>query len=311
MNIITKKLLEAEHYNGEDIVGTCLLRDVNKSLTKNGKFYYTGGICSGKEVTYRIWDNSTAFGVVDTQDLSGCIVNISGTWNEYQGQFSVVITSISKYEGDMGVDQFLPSPYNIKAYWEGLQKKAGSVLSDKAMTIANKVLFDNEEVSSLFKIEFAGKSHHDNVKGGLLAHTYKVFTIGCSVINMYGGIEDKDLILLGCLLHDIGKIKELNIGVYTNMAKVTHNFLGVEMLDKDLIVSLYGEDWYYELVSILLQHHGEFGMPCKTVSSRIVHIIDKFESELTYMKQLRDNSDNSGVIKTDAGYLHYMIGGTE
>lgn len=90
------------------------------------------------------------------------------------------------------------------------------------------------------------------------------------------------------MFHDLGKIREMNLGVYQNCSKVTHRFLGIEYLAqlKEMIVTSYSEEWYYDLVSILLQHHGEWGDPCKTLVSYIVSKVDLFESQMTLIPQL-------------------------
>ena len=308
MNTITKELLTGNHATGDTISGLVLLREVKRQVTKNGKPYFSGIICSGVDMPIKAWDNSSAFKFLEKEDLSGKVVYISGNWNEYQGRFSIVLDSVMANAETVAMDamQFIPTKYNIDAYWNGLKQIMQSNLTENGMKLANKFLFDNEEVAEAFKVEFAAKSHHDNCKGGLLAHTYKICYIMQVVFSLYKDIADKDICMLGALLHDIGKVKEMHMGVYQPCSKVTHRFLGIEMLDKDLIVSLYSEEWYYELVSILLQHHGECGDPCKTVSARIVNLVDEFEASAMLLKQAIELSDNSGTVNVNGQYLSYM-----
>lgn len=309
MNTITKELLTGNHATGDTISGLVLLREVKRQVTKNGKPYFSGTICSGVDIPIKAWDNSSAFKFLEKEDLSGKVVYISGNWNEYQGMFSIVLDSVMANAETVAMDamQFIPTKYNIDAYWNGLKQIMQSNLTENGMKLANKFLFDNEEVAEAFKVEYAAKSHHDNCKGGLLAHTYKICYIMQVVFSLYKDIADKDICMLGALLHDIGKVKEMHMGVYQPCSKVTHRFLGIEMLDKDLIVSLYSEEWYYELVSILLQHHGEWGDPCKTVSARIVNLVDEFEANAMLLKQAIELSDNSGTVNVNGQYLSYML----
>lgn len=305
--IIKPEQLGGIHVNGETISGLCLLKDVQRSVTKTNKPFYNGVITSGRDVAIKIWDNSPAFGVIASNPtLAGEIVYIYGTWNEYQGTYSIIVETIRDVEVDIDPITFYESRYDAKAYWEGLKQLISTNVTENAMKIANAVLFENEEVSNVFKEAFAAKSHHDNCRNGLLAHTYKLVYNASIVAQLYKGIVDKDLLMLGCLLHDVGKIREMKMGVYQPCAKVTHRFLGVELLDKQMICELYDEDWYYELVAILLQHHGEWGDPCKTVASRVVNLIDEYEAKLMLIKQAVDDSDNCGKINVDGNYLTYI-----
>lgn len=301
-------MLGGTHYNGDAVSGILLLKDVVRATTKNGKPFFHGSVCSGTDVSFKAWDNSEAFKMLEREDLAGKVVYISGNWNEYMGVFSIILDTVMTNAELIAIDpmNFIESKYNIDAYWSGLQNIMKSTLTEKGMLLANKFLFENEEVANAFKVEFAAKSHHDNCKAGLLAHTYKVCYLMQVTLNLYKDIVDKDLVMLGVLLHDIGKIKEMHMGVYQPCSKVTHRFLGIEMLDKDLIVENYGEDWYYELVSIMLQHHGEWGDPCKTVSARLVNLVDEFEAKAMLIKQAVDISDNCGTINIDGQYLSYM-----
>lgn len=301
-------MLGGTHYNGDAVSGILLLKDVVRATTKNGKPFFHGSVCSGTDVSFKAWDNSEAFKMLEREDLAGKVVYISGNWNEYMGVFSIILDTVMTNAELVAIDpmNFIESKYNIDAYWSGLQNIMKSTLTEKGMLLANKFLFENEEVANAFKVEFAAKSHHDNCKAGLLAHTYKVCYLMQVTLNLYKDIVDKDLVMLGVLLHDIGKIKEMHMGVYQPCSKVTHRFLGIEMLDKDLIVENYGEDWYYELVSIMLQHHGEWGDPCKTVSARLVNLVDEFEAKAMLIKQAVDISDNCGTINIDGQYLSYM-----
>ena len=301
-------MLGGTHYNGDAVSGIILLKDVVRATTKNGKPFFHGSVCSGTDVSFKAWDNSEAFKMLEREDLAGKVVYISGNWSEYMGVVSIILDTVMTNAELIAIDpmNFIESKYNIDAYWSGLQNIMKSTLTEKGMLLANKFLFENEEVANAFKVEFAAKSHHDNCKAGLLAHTYKVCYLMQVTLNLYKDIVDKDLVMLGVLLHDIGKIKEMHMGVYQPCSKVTHRFLGIEMLDKDLIVENYGEDWYYELVSIMLQHHGEWGDPCKTVSARLVNLVDEFEAKAMLIKQAVDISDNCGTINIDGQYLSYM-----
>ena len=314
MAIITKEMLEGNKVKGSYIEGVILLQNYTVCLTKNGKYYYNGTLTSGVDIPFKVWDNSGAYPQLRNNDLSGKVVEIHATWDEYNGVFSLILNSVKEVEG-VSEANFLPTKYDVDAYFSSLINMIKNIVSDKAFALADSTLFSNSDIVDAFKIEFAAKSHHDNCKGGLLAHTYKVCYLTSIVISTYfGGTlsqDEKDMLILGALFHDIGKVKEMHFGQYTDISVVTHRYLGVEMLDKQAIIELYGEDWYYYLVSIMLQHHGEYGDPCKSFVAYIVNQVDMLDANMTLLEQkLEDSSARElGRVSMNGSYLEVLKGG--
>jgi 3'-5' exoribonuclease len=114
--------------------------------------------------------------------------------------------------------------------------------------------------------------------------------------------------MLGTLLHDIGKVDEMHFGIYQPLSAVTHRVLGLDYIFamKDDIIAIYNEKWYRDLQSIIVEHHGEFGDPCRTVPAYLVHKLDCLDSILTGIQQaVEDPSiDTAGSkIYVDGAYL--------
>lgn len=295
MQVISSDSLKNLGANKAPISGVLVIKSYNIALTKRGDEFINGELLSGVTVPFKVWHNSSAFTKLKSGEYSGQVMYVSGEVNEYQGQKSIVINSVLEPDGDFGLDLFMPIRYNTDAYWNGLRTQFEYRTSDKIHAIANEVLFENNEVAERFKIEQAASTHHDNCKSGLEAHTYKVMRLMDNIISEYpmlcnnlDGTLNQDMIDLlkfGVLVHDLGKIKEMKLGVYQPCSIVTHRYLGIEMLPKDKILELYGEEWWLQLVSILLQHHGEFGDECRTLASYLVHKCDLLESQLTSVVQ--------------------------
>ena len=313
MEIIKKEQLE-HGTEGTALSGIILIKNYNISLTKTGKEYINGTLQSGKEINFKVWGNASAFNELKNNEYTNVPSYINGKYNLYNGELSIIVETCQAVEGYEPAD-FLPVVYNIDAYWNALKTLYESRVSDKAKALANKYLFDNN-VSELFKSEFAAASNHDNCKGGLLAHTYKMLTAVNLIFTNYpklffneGVAVDQDfvdLIFFGAMMHDIGKVREMHYGVYTPEAIVTHRYLGIEHFDRADIIANYSEIWYYNLVSIMLQHHGEFDDECRTLAAWIVHKADMLDSEMTLMQQNIDNAfgkDNTKRVKYNGKYL--------
>lgn len=290
----------------DSVEGIALIKEYSVKKTKNGKDYIDGVLQIGGAVKFKIWSGATCSSFI-SEDYSGCICDIRGRVDEYQGVKSVVIEDCIAVEGYTN-NQFMEVVYNKEWYWTSLCQLLDANLTDKGKQFINTIFYDDKELTERFKEEFCAKSHHDNCLSGLLAHSYKMLVMLHYILPYYQTITEldgenkeyrKDLLYLGVVLHDIGKTKEMEYGVYQPNSSVSHRFFGAEWLAKhrDFIIDLYDEKWYYDLVSVMLQHHGEYGDPCRTWASYIVHLIDIFESSLQGFCQIKDEN----VVESNAG----------
>lgn len=294
---------------GKPINGVVLMRDYKALVTKNGKDYIAGDLQSGVSVQFKSWASSAACAALKAEDYRNLPVYITGMVDGYNNTYSIVVDTVVAVDG-FTVDMFLPVKYDSEKYFAALEKITKAAVSEKGHFIVDELLFKNEEVAARFKSEFAARSHHDNCKGGLLAHTYKVVYLMTVVKQMYPSLNVRgeaidedffDLLIIGSVLHDIGKIDEMEYGVYTPVSVVTHNYLGVEHVNtiKDKIIEVYGEQWYYNLVSVILQHHDKYGMPAKSLAALITYTVDMFEATMTDIQQAIENSPEDKVYYDD------------
>ena len=154
-----------------------------------------------------------------------------------------------------------------------------------------------------FQYHSAAKSVHHGYLGGLLEHTVTVGKIGASLCEHYP-IANKDLVIAGCLLHDIGKVHELSPfpeNDYTDMGNMLgHIPMGVEMIhDQMKEIPNFPADLGLLIKHMILSHHGEyeFGSPKrpKTIEAMIVHTADNTDSRIKIVEEviLADTSDNN------------------
>ena len=317
MDIITQSALKAGK-DGQSICGVLLVKGYSIKMTKNGKEYIEGQIQSGSVMPFKAWGQSAAFNMLKNNDFSNCPSMITGSFNEYQGTMSLIIDTISAVEG-LIPSQFLEVKYAKEAYAKAVCDLVNASVSQKGYSLVNQMLFSDDELMGRFTEEFAAMSHHDNCKSGLLVHTYKVLCLLSWVIQTYPMLlvdesgqksdDRKDLLIIGALLHDIGKTMEMNYGVYQPNSAISHRILGLDILYKyrHEIESAYDEKWFRDLQSIIVEHHGEFGDPCKTVVAYVVHKVDMFDSVMTGLAQTIETqtmTDVSGSkVRVDGSIL--------
>ena len=109
---------------------------------------------------------------------------------------------------------------------------------------------------------------------------------------------DKDILFVSAALHDIGKVLEYNTGAITPIGmRMSHLTLGVGLVSKfeKEIINIKGADFYDSLISVIQQHHGEFGERPRTLVAYIINIIDGLEAQLTDINDMVSSATTSQV----------------
>ena len=234
---------------------------------------------------------------------------------------------ISINESVGGLRRCSPNEYDIKDFIPSLEEdKINSLfktLKDEIEEIENiqlknllNLFFEDKTFVEEFKHSPSAITHHHNYVGGNLEHTVGVIRLCKNIYEMYEGIN-KDLVIAGAILHDIGKLKE-----YVTKAAVDKtdigNFIGhivigdrwirekiSELVDKGKDFDKELED---KLCHIILSHHGkyEYGSPRmpKTIEAFIVHAADLMDSQvknfIQNIHEARKNSEDNWMYLWDS-----------
>lgn len=289
-----------EGFDGQHIEGYALVTNYTKNPTKNGGSYIGGTLeCKGT-VQFKSWSSSEAFKTLDSDYIANTICYVSGEVNIYGGAKSVILKSIvetDESDVEFSKSDFFASKYNADSYMKSLRQLLAKA-SDNSIAIFDLVV--DKEFREKFMVEFAAAYHHDNCRSGLLAHTTKVARM-TSLVTLYPNIIKVvpiDLLYLSAALHDIGKVVEYNNGVVEGAGKyISHTMLGVLKLEehKEDIIAMVGEHYYTILLSVIQQHHGEYGERPRTVAAYIVHLMDILDTKLTGLDEALLGAE-SGVV---------------
>lgn len=291
--MVVKKDLETM-VDGQVIETVAFIKSYAVRSAKNNSKFIDGMLEMKGSVSFKVWSGAV-FNDLEKYDYQNLVCHVEAKVNEYNGNKSLILMGVRALEeGIHNPADFFEEKYQVNAYWDALCKLVHKNCSPVGAEIFNKVFGEIEE---RFKVEFAARSHHDAVRGGLLAHTYKLTFIMSKVVKLYPNIMkvvDNDLFALGSAIHDIGKIYEYTNGVIQGSGLVvSHNTFGVELLskNKDFIIEKKNEEFYYRLLAIIVQHHGEFGETPRAVEAFLVHMVDYLESSF----QSIDESFEKGV----------------
>jgi 3'-5' exoribonuclease len=144
--------------------------------------------------------------------------------------------------------------------------------------------------------------HHAYI-GGLLEHTLSMAVLAEMVGSHYSGV-DRDMLLAGVILHDVGKLRELEYTSridYTDQGRLlSHIVIGLAMLDEKLKqVPDFPETKAHLLKHMLVSHHGEraFGSPepPKTIEAVLLNYIDEIDSRVNSIREFvaKDTSEGN------------------
>ena len=233
-----------------------------------------------------VWDNVDQIAAGIT---SGDFAHVNGSVSEYKGTLQVVIKKMSPVSPDViDPSDFLPqTSRDIEGMFERLIKITETITTDYLKALIDAFFKDKKFVNKFKTAPAAKKMHHAYI-GGLLEHTLSMVSLADKISGHYSGI-DRDLLLSGTILHDIGKIDEFEYQFkidYSDKGRLlNHIVIGLKMVDDKLSgIEHFPADQMLLLKHLIVSHHGtrEFGSPepPKTIEAVLLNYIDEIDSKV-------------------------------
>lgn len=272
--------------DNEEIKIVALISKVTRGTTSNNGQYLSITLQDNSgTIEAKKWDASDE----DIKSIeTGKVIEIEGATYTY-GALKSLQVKISNYRILENGDELA----------ETLVKSAPVPLDELENTLKEFVLsIKDKDLSSLVKeiyrrhynkiiIHPAAMSNHHEFRSGLLYHTLSMAKIGDMVCSYYKNL-DRDLLISGILLHDIGKIEELTSCIAPRYT-VEGNLIGhisimaAEIREVSNQLGIQGE-LPILLEHMILSHHGkrEFGSPVlpETREALVLSIIDDMDAKL-------------------------------
>lgn len=239
---------------------------------------------------------------------SGDYVRARGKVQLFQGNLQVILNRIDAV-GASGLDpaDFLPqASRNTLEYLSRLELAMNDLANPDLRKLAQCFLADSEIRDGLMKAPAGVRMHHA-YQGGLLEHILNLVEAARRLADLYPRI-DFELVQIGALLHDIGKLRELAFETsftYTDEGQlIGHLVIGVEMLNEQILrfEAATGREFPRELSlrikHMLLSHHGsyEFGSPKLPMTPEAIalHHLDNLDAKTNEFMSLIESDPNSG-----------------
>lgn len=220
-------------------------------------------------------EGPTAFMVAGSVDINKFATDMS---------LQVIVQKIDSLMPEDDISHLLPrGNFNEEEYKRKLSNYIKAVRTPGLRALLENIF--SGTTYERFIVNPAGMRLHHAYIGGLLQHSVDVAGIALALAEQIGDM-DKDLVIAGALLHDIGKLKEIssNIGFpYTNEGRLLgHISMSVLMIQETAGKLKIPAARVEQLQHILLSHHGdnEKGSPvaCATKEAFVVHYADEIDS---------------------------------
>ena len=238
----------------------------------------------------KMWDGvAEAMATFEQDDF----VKVRGLINKYNGRFQLTVHKLRRLEeSEIEFGDYLPkTTKNIDELWAKVGAFVESFTNPHLKALIQAMMAD-EEIARAYKNAPAAKTLHHAFIGGLLDHVVSLMTSCDLVLRNYPHL-DRDLVLTGVFLHDIGKIHELSYArsfTYTTEGQLLgHMIIELEMLHKKLAVLPDFPPQLKILVEhLIISHHGqyEFGSPKLPMfpEALLLHYMDDLDSKIESMR---------------------------
>ena len=277
----------------------------NKDLrtTKNGSLYIQAQLSDHTGmIDARMWDASTPFFESLGNDT---FLRIKGRTEIYQNKIQFIIKHISKTnQEDIKLEDYLPgTEQDVNKMFSELKQIVSSIKQPHLKNLLNLFFSDNDFCKGFCSAPAAVQYHHAFL-GGLLEHTLSVAKLGDTIAPLYPELN-RDLLICGIILHDIGKISELcyekNFHYSDEGQLIGHLISGVLMVEeKAKQIDDFPKMLLDLLRHLILSHHGEYewGSPKlpMTLEAITLHYLDNIDAKIhAFNKAIsgdKDPSDN-------------------
>ena len=242
------------------------------------------------QVEAKMWDNvEDALDVFEQDDF----IKIKGLLNKYKNRFQITIHKLRRL-GDSEVDFADYLPKTTKDIGELWQTLAGFVANfqDPCLKALVEAFMSDPDIAEAYRTAPAAKTLHHAYIGGLLDHVVSLFR-SCDLICRNYPQINRDLLLTGAFLHDIGKIHELAYNrsfSYTTRGQLLgHMVIELEMVHAKIAqVPNFPSELKTLVEHLIISHHGqyEFGSPKLPMfpEALVLHYLDDLDAKMESMR---------------------------
>ena len=308
-----KKLRPIDTFiEGDKVQGFYLCVEKHLRYTRTGDLYIdielrdnTGHI-SGK-----IWNNVSE---LNTKFDSGNAVVISGNVESFIDRLQLVIKKINKatvqHYGRYGFDpaNIVPaSKKNPQKMWQEIELVINTLKNKQLRKLVSSIYKTNKKKLMIHPSSI--KMNH-NYRSGLLEHILSMAKVAKKITPFYD--VNKDLVLAGVLLNNIGKLREIN-SEYESDYTYEGNLIGHKVISRDMIrESIARIKNFPEILAKKIEHIliSDLGLDSfknqKTPSfpeALLIHLIHLLDSKMSLMEISLEQDQDTGYFTNQYNYF--------
>jgi 3'-5' exoribonuclease len=282
---------DAPHHENKVIISTFVVAVKQVKPKKTGEPYLALTLADRSgQIEAKMWDN-----VADCIDSfeQDHFIKVKGLINKYNQRFQLTIHKLRRLEeSEIDFVDYLPkTTKNIDELWRTLSDFVAD-FTDPHLKALVRVFMDDSEIAAAYRCAPAAKTLHHAYIGGLLDHVVSLFR-SCDLICRNYPQVNRDLLMTGAFLHDIGKIHELTYNrafSYTTRGQLLgHMIIELEMLQAKLqLVPGFPDELKTLVEHLIISHHGEyeFGSPKLPMfpEALMLHYLDDLDSKMESMR---------------------------
>jgi 3'-5' exoribonuclease len=283
------------HADGDDVVACFSLLRVDQGRTRNSEPFLKLQLadCYGV-VEGRVWED-----VERAAEMlrSGMYIGVRGTIERYHDERQLRVAEYSPLAVELDdLVLFLPRSSRPAEHMDAeLASLIASIRDGGLRKLLEKLLGRGSDVGYAFRLAPAAKQNHHAYLGGLIEHTLSMAGVCDALATHYATLIDRDLLLAGALLHDIGKVREIGARAgfpYTDEGKLLgHIVIGMQMVaDAARNVAELSEQRLLLLQHLIASHQGRFEWQSprepRTLEAIVLHYADDLDAKLNQAASL-------------------------
>jgi 3'-5' exoribonuclease len=250
------------------------------------------------QIDARMWD------IDDVGEFeAGDVVKVQGDVSRFNEKLQVKVKKIRRATaGEFTLSDFVPqSERDIDEMWAELQGWVAGFRDPDLKALVEAFLKDEEIARQLREAPAAKGLHHAWI-GGLLEHILSLMGM-CELAVQHYPEANRDLLLTGVVLHDIGKLRELSWGTsfdYTLEGQLLgHITIGIGMIEQKIAgIPKFPAAKRLLVEHLVLSHHGEYeyGSPKlpMTAEAILLHYLDNLDAKMQTVRNELKRAEANG-----------------
>lgn len=275
---------------GEHVSTNLLIANILKGTTNSGAPYLTLSLQdSTKAIDAKLWDVKPE---IEKNLETGKVFSFELEIIKYKNNLQAKVLSVLPIsQADVNLDDFVfRSSIPVEELRSNIQEGINMIKNENLARLVAAML--NYYGDAVYQYPAASKIHH-NFIGGLATHVTGMLKLAACVSSIYPTVN-KDYLLAGVIVHDLGKIEELTSPVVTEYTTAGKLLGHISIVDARLLqigkeLKLEDSEELLILRHMMLSHHGEyeFGSPVRpeTLEAELLTYIDNMDAKVNIINK--------------------------